>query len=320
VAIYARTELPIFDMCKEVSTPGVEAAWAKTVVGTKSLLIGVIYRPPNEKADYWAKLEENLELAKEVGIDTIILTGDLNNNLLHPPSKLNEILENFHFEQFIKDPTHITEYSATLLDIFATTSADLVKEAKVRPPSLSNHSDVVARIDVNKPKAEKYKRQVYDYEKANWELLRGMIGATDWETILQTTDIDKMTEDWTSTLTRLMDCTIPSKEITVSSRDMPWMSPHIHKLKKKNNQKHKKARNSNKARDWEAFHEARARLTEEIKAAKQNHQEGITRKIKECSGRNEKLWWKLTKAFYSKTKNLSHQSPPPHQKWNTYQK
>ena len=95
------------------------------MIHIKKVLTGVVYDPSNANDSYWDLLEIKLEKARYLGIDTIFLTGDFNCNLLVPNSKLIKILDNFHFEQLIKEATRIVENNSTLLDIIATTSADL---------------------------------------------------------------------------------------------------------------------------------------------------------------------------------------------------
>ena len=138
VAIYGRIEHK-FKIRNDLHSPGIESCWVETQINNKNMMIGVIYRPPNEPADYWNHLEEHLEEVKDSGIDTIILTGDLNCDQHIRGNKLQKILDRLHMNQEINMPTHYTGTSATLLDIIATTSADLVEDSAVHPPSLSNH-------------------------------------------------------------------------------------------------------------------------------------------------------------------------------------
>jgi exonuclease III len=153
VAIYHRAELPVKER-KDIYTPGVEALWIDIQVQGKKILIETVYRPPNERAEYWDLLAENLEKAKETEVGTIILTGDLNCNMLVPDTKLHKILAGLHMELLIKKPTHYTGNNATLLDIIATTSTDLVERSEVLTPTLSNHCDVAVHLNVRKPETE----------------------------------------------------------------------------------------------------------------------------------------------------------------------
>ena len=62
VAIYCSQDLSIKPR-KDIKVEGVEAAWVETHLLDKVVLVGVVYRPPNEKADYLQKLDDHLELS-----------------------------------------------------------------------------------------------------------------------------------------------------------------------------------------------------------------------------------------------------------------
>ena len=119
VAIYWRADIPVTER-PDLSQNGVESVWIEVLVSNKKILIGTVYRPPNERAECWDLLSENLEKAKDTDIKTIILTGDLNCNLLQNNTKLQKLLDSLHMEQMITEPTHYTDRNATLLDIIAT--------------------------------------------------------------------------------------------------------------------------------------------------------------------------------------------------------
>ena len=74
--------------------------------------------------------------------------------------------------------------------------------------------------------------------------------------------------------------------------------------------KYKRAVKTRKQRDWDKVHEIRDKLTREITQAKKNYDELLAGKINEAETRDEKLWYKLTKEFYSKKNNTKQQSPP----------
>jgi len=155
------------------------------MVGRRKNLIGVIYRPPNAEVGYWNKVEESIERAKAKNIKQISVLGDMNCNLLVPNSKLSEILENFNMTQLITEPTHITENSQTLIDIIATTSLDLVKEAAVRGPSLSNHCDVELVLRFDGRKVQPIKRKITVYNQANWTEIKREISNENWNQVLK---------------------------------------------------------------------------------------------------------------------------------------
>ena len=73
---------------------------------------------------------------------------------------------------------------------------------------------------------------------------------------------------------------------------------------------HKKAKKTHKEEDWRNFRVLRNRVQEVIEESKRNHDEELAEKIKEANQTDEKLWWKLTKQFYSSKQNSKAQEPP----------
>jgi len=73
----------------------------------------------------------------------IYTLGDLNCNALKPNDAASQILINFstafNLTQIVKQPTRITETSATLIDVILASNTDLVKDVKVLPYSISDH-------------------------------------------------------------------------------------------------------------------------------------------------------------------------------------
>ena len=309
VAIYTRTERPQKER-NDIQVLGVESAWIETIIKGTQILIGVIYRAPNEPAPYWDKLSELLEKAKDTNIANIIIAGDLNCNLLIPNSKLQSILDQYHLAQLIREPTHYTENNATLLDIMATTSSDLIEHTEVRPPSLSNHCDIAILMKIEKPKQEPYTRKIYDYKKANWIKIKHDLLNTNWEKVITSESIDIITDNWTKKYKEIIDNGIPNRLTKVRQSNAPWMTEKIFKLRKKKARKHKIAKRKNKKKHWENFKAAREKLDNEIATQKMKSEEELTKQIRNAKGSNEKLWWKLTKQFYSRTNNRNFASPP----------
>ena len=121
------------DHRKGLDINDLQAIWIEVTIWAKKLLIAAVYRSPS--AD-------------------------------------NEILRNFHMTQLTTEPTHITPNSSILIDIIATTSLDLVNKKRTHSPSLSNHSDVMVKVLLKRPKVAMVKRKIYDYSKTDWAKLK----------------------------------------------------------------------------------------------------------------------------------------------------
>ena len=103
--------------------------------------------------------------------------------MLTKNNKFEQILGNFNMEQLITEPTHLTLNSQTLINIIATTSSDLVTNARVKGPSLSNHCDIEAEIVSDSPKKKLMKRIILNYKSANWQNIDKELGNHNWEHI-----------------------------------------------------------------------------------------------------------------------------------------
>jgi hypothetical protein len=175
VALYCR-EKHVMNHRKDLDVKDLEAVWAEMNIKGKKILVAAMYRPLNANVEYWNLIEESINQAKQANIPNMFILGDLNCNVQTPNNRLEIILSNFHFTQIITEPTHYTPTSATIIDIIATTSLDLVKNTSVRSPSLSNHCDTCVILTLKPEQQKTVNRKTYNYKKANWENLRKKLG------------------------------------------------------------------------------------------------------------------------------------------------
>ena len=85
--------------------------------------IALFYRPPNSDQLYYNSSEDSIQLAIDAGIDDVILTSDLNLNMLNPQlaCKIQSLSELCSLCQCISEPTHFTEHSSSLNDTLLLT-------------------------------------------------------------------------------------------------------------------------------------------------------------------------------------------------------
>ena len=252
VILYAKPHI-IIKQRQDLEERNLELLWAEIQVTNTKILLGVIYRPPNAPAETWAMIENNLANAKSDGQPNIVLIGDINNNQLVQPAKATEIFETLHMEQLIKEPTHITENSQTLIDIVATNCYDLINSSKVKSPSLSNHCDLEVTLNLQKPHVNKFKRLIYDYNRADWTGLKDKIKNTDWAEVLGESSIDDQAKNWTSTFIQFVKEYIPNKIITTRPLEKPYYSDKINRLRRRRQRAHKKAKRTGTLNDWDTL-------------------------------------------------------------------
>ena len=130
---------------KEVSSfyvDDIEALWIEVnLPHTKPVLLGTVYRPPDENVEYLNKLDSMFQHSTSQYEDVIIL-GDFNLDICKRANctKVNNIAKHSNLTQLIKNPTRITDISNTILDLIFVTNPDKVFSSGVHSLGLSDHS------------------------------------------------------------------------------------------------------------------------------------------------------------------------------------
>ena len=77
-----------------------------------------------ERTGYWDGLESNLETACSGPQTTTVLVGDFNVNFndAHAVTPLHHVLNQFNLRNHVTSPTRVTSSTATLLDLFLSTT------------------------------------------------------------------------------------------------------------------------------------------------------------------------------------------------------
>ena len=87
VAMYIRSDYA-FQRRNDLDQDGLEVVWADVWLENFKVLVGSAYRPPNETAEFWKKLEDNFERVFDRNPNTVILCGDLNTDMIRKPNDL----------------------------------------------------------------------------------------------------------------------------------------------------------------------------------------------------------------------------------------
>ncbi|KAK6171667.1 hypothetical protein SNE40_018109 [Patella caerulea] len=132
----------------------------------------------------------------------------------------------------ITKPTRITEISSTSLDpIIISNSINYITADTLEVPiNISDHFATFIHLDIHTYHNKSFQRKIYLYKRANFRQLNHDISNIDWDEVWNVDDaIDKITDKFTSKLDELIEQYIPSKIITVRSKDKPWFTPEIKK-------------------------------------------------------------------------------------------
>lgn len=97
---------------------GLEVVWPELLMKSKKVLVAGIYRQPKSNLPYMDLLKENVDLAYNTNIISIIINNDFNFNLaLNKDNKITELMHEFNLNQLITDSTHFTEHFSSTIDL-----------------------------------------------------------------------------------------------------------------------------------------------------------------------------------------------------------
>ena len=207
----------------------------------------VCYRPPDSPASFWDSLQTQIDLAKQLSINNIIIKGDLNSD---PNSSAGPHLAGFanqnHLTIHVREPTRITETTATILDQFLSNLPYSFQDVCVLPPLSDNdHCTISGKILFKSVKKYTYQRRIWLYNKANFDDFRAALINFNWDNCFTGHSINDVCESWTTTFLNIAAQFIPNKIITVRPRDSPWYTSELRCMKRKVDRLHTNAKNSN---------------------------------------------------------------------------
>ena len=92
-----------------------------------------------------------------------------------------------------------------------------------------DHEFISATCSFKIVKQMPYKRLMWDFAKADFQLFRTLIWNHDWT--LTTSDIDTEVFRFTTNLFSLAKDVIPNKLVTIRQTDKPWYNSYLRRLK-----------------------------------------------------------------------------------------
>ena len=263
---------------KDFELPEMETLWLECRSNNNKFFLCVIYRTAsNSDISFWDKLQENINYVLENGYKKILITGDLNSHPgTHDGVKLYDFVEANQLTIHINQPTRITSTSEKVLDQFISNMPHMIKSTSIQPPvSTNNHCTVVANLLFRTKKSKVYKRKMWNFKNANFDVYRQALNVVNWEEcFVDQSDINIVANLWTSKLLSAAESSIPNKNVTVRPNDKPWYRNYLRTLCRKKNRIHKKAKISKQENDWDAFKLARNDYFSEIKRAKIAYDQG----------------------------------------------
>ena len=296
----------------DLEPKGIECIWIELVLKHKHILFGLFYRPPNSDSVYYSTIEDSIHLAVDTGVSDIIVTGDFNFNMLNPQTarKISSFCDQFSFHQMIKDPTHFTENSSSLIDLVLVSDENHVIHCGVGDPFLQQelryHCPVFGVFNFSKPKRKSFKRHIWRYHQGDYNLLRQRAATTDW-TALQDPDINVYAKNILNELVSITETCIPNKTVTIRPSDPPWITSTIKRYIRKRKRAYRKAKRTKLPSHWNKFKQLRNKVVSLIRESKKALNATLAEKLK-SDNLSSKQWWAILKSIISP--NTKSSTPP----------
>ena len=290
---------------------GVECVWVEFKISKNHpVLIGTFNRSPDSLNYTFDLIEHSIDLAVDTGINAIVVLGDFNEDQLKPQNnKMSNIFVKYNMIQFINEPTHFTENSSSCIDLISSTDPNVIDLIHVGQPFLNvnvrYHCPIYGIFKVPKKLHTCFKRQIWLYDRGNYNLYREKLQRVDWDELINSgNSLDDLCESFSNVILQAAGETIPNKIITVRKTDPPWMNGAIRRAIRKRNRFQRQAKKSNLPVHWANFRKSRNKTVNIIRRQKELYFDNLIAKLKsrQTSARD---WWKSASQLVGRNSNNS---------------
>ena len=210
----------------------IECVWLEvSPKNSKSFLVGILYRHPNEGVQWNEHFEDLMEniLANQ---KEIYLLGDFNRDLINENTKTAwlEYMEPFGLHQKVNFPTRKIAQSQTLIDhIYCNVEAN-VSSVNVPEIGLSDHFPIflTRKTNCTEPKFSHHTITYRSFKFFNEQMFINDLQSAPWDVIKIFDDTNDALETWSSMFIEIVDKHLPLKTHRVKYKQQPkWLTPEI---------------------------------------------------------------------------------------------
>ena len=215
----------------------------------KKLMVSVIYRSPSQTNDEFDTFLSNFQmLLNDINNrkpSLSVVTGDFNSrcsswwsNDINTTEglKLLSLTSSNGLTQLIHEPTHIQANSSSCIDLVFTDQPNLSVNSGVHASLHPNchHQITHSNFNLNIYYPPPYQRVIWDYKKADANIIRKALDSVNWERLFDGKNINAQVISLNETILNVFR-NVPNKYITIDDKDPVWMNEIIKsKIKTKN--------------------------------------------------------------------------------------
>ena len=277
----------------------------------------LLYRSPSQSNDQYQEFLSNFELnLEDISNKNPFLTtvlGDFNakskkwyssGDTSPEGTDLDFLTRQYGLQQIIKEPTYLSNNSASCIDLIFTSQPNLIMESGTYPSLHPNchHQIIYANFNLKVHYPPPYEREVWHYQDANTDLIKEAVNRVDWDTLLALNDVDSQVSKFSDVILNIMSNYIPHEKIVCDDKDPPWVNKRVKAFLKENRQIYNSYKVSkNNFVLQQMFKASQETLRREIENSKLKYFQNLSDKLSSESP-NSKSYWTLLKSFLSNTK------------------
>ena len=285
VAIFVRNNI-MYKRKIQYESGNVEAIWLDVNTTQGKLLLCCCYRPPTKPSGpdvnvFWDGVASALDNAHSDGYKNIVILGDLNADPHTIPGRmLLNLCNSYNFTVHISEPTRITSTSATVLDQVLSNVPSFVTQSSVLPPiATSDHCVVSATLNFNVTSEHAYKRHIWEYDKADFNLFRNALTHANFDECFESSDIDIICESWTSKFLSVAKDSVPNKIVTIRPNDKAWFTSKLRLLKRRVNRAFNKFKQVKSTQNQDKYKTLSTLYHSELDIAEYEYKRKISRSL-----------------------------------------
>ena len=279
---------------------------------TKPILFGVVYRPPKD-SDFLERLSDSIMNSKSFDAQEVIIMGDINIDLLDKKNKFIlekgyrfskeesnythsisltkkyvAFLRTFGLSQLIKEPTRVTDKTATLIDHILINTPDKITQSNVLRKSISDHDIIFCTRKHQMTKTGKHNkitiRSMKNYSK---EIFLEKLREIQFPNFRNFENINEAYQTFLDKIMVIIDKLAPLKEIRVKGSSKPWFDADVIEKIHVRDKLRKKYNKTKLQSDYDNFKNAQKQAKKNVKLKKCDF---IKEQLRENIAKPSKLW------------------------------
>ena len=157
----------------------------------------------------------------------------------------------FQILQLIHDPTRVSEFTNSTIDLIFTSHPELVSESGVIPVLISDHYLVYGVHCWKGPKKEGRSIKFRCFKDIDNDDFRDDLLNAPWEHVLNCQDVNDAWSIWHSTFMSIINHRAPMKSKRIRGNALPWLDEEIIQLMRQRDRAHKIAKRSGSQNNWD---------------------------------------------------------------------